>query len=559
MHALIEMNAVARLWSRDISLWPVEVGLERSARANLSWLDLPDHLPGRMEQVSLAVRNLDREAIEDVVFIAMGGANLAAEALVQTEELRIGKRFMVLDTIHPEAIRRVEKTIDPRRTHFVVASKSGTDIAGHALFLHFFERLKAAGISMPGRQFIAATQEHSYLARLAQQYQFCEIFLESPGIIDRFSGLIHFGHLLAGPFGRDPKEVSLPAWAMRDACRTNVPPEQNPALQLAAFLGAGAAEGCNRLLLLSSQRCSSFLGKISHLLAGSTGKNGTGIVPVPENAHLAIELSKQKCMAAIIKFKDDQDSYLAETLQRFKELQTPLVVSEVDGVLGLGSELFKWEVATTLTSALLGVDPFHESDCQENKERTSQFLELLAARQPVPRSAVRLEEAGIELFAEGVTRQHVSTLNLSEALRTFFEQRVEQGYLLICSFLDPSTSNLEALQRIREHIVTRLGIPVLLASGPRYLHLAGEMLKNGLPVGQILMLTGETPEDIAVPGADYKFGQLLEALAIGEFDALARKKKLVLRLHFRGAAESGLAELGRIAGRALRNVRPAAS
>jgi transaldolase / glucose-6-phosphate isomerase len=553
------MNAVARLWSRDISLWPVEAGLERSAEANLIWLDLPDHMPGRMEQISRAARTLDQEGIEDIVFIAMGGADLAANTLVQTEELRIGKRFMVLDTIHPEAIRRVEETIDLRQTLFVVASKSGTDIAGHALFLHFYQRLKAAGVSRPGRQFIAATQDHSYLARLAQQYQFREIFLESPGIIDRFSGLIHFGDLLAGPFGRDPKGVSLPARAIRDACRPDVPPQQNPALQLAAFLGAGAAEGRNRLLLLSSPRCSSFLGKISHLLAGSTGKKGTGIVPVPGDAHLAMELSKQKCMAAIIKFKGDEDSYLADALQRFTESQTPLVVSEVDGPVDFGPELFNWEVATALTSALLEVDPFHESDYQDNKERTSKLLELLAARQPVQCAAVRISESGIELFAEGVTRQHVSTLNLSEALRTFFEQRVEQGYLMICSFLDPSTSNLKALQSICEQIATRLGIPVLLASGPRYLHLAGEMLKNGLSIGQILMLTGETPEDIAVPGADYKFGQLLEALALGEFDALVGKKKLVLRLHLREAVESGLAELGRIAGRALRNVRIAAT
>ncbi|GAC1683265.1 MAG: hypothetical protein PVS2B2_22370 [Candidatus Acidiferrum sp.] len=119
-----------------------------------------------------------------------------------------------------------------------------------------------------------------------------------------------------------------------------------------------------------------------------------------------------------------------------------------------------------------------------------------------------------------------SLWNLSEVLRTFFEQRWEQSYLLICSFFDCNTSNLGALQPLPERITTRLRIPALLIYGPRYLALAGETLKNGLPASHVLMLTGETAEVIVIPGAEYNFGQSLEALA----------------------------ELDRVTGRALRNL-----
>jgi hypothetical protein len=161
----------------------------------------------------------------------------------------------------------------------------------------------------------------------------------------------------------------------------------------------------------------------------------------------------------------------------------------------------------------------------------------------------------MELYAEGETRHQVSTLSVSDAFRTFFDLRAADGYLAIITFLSSHPFVDAALGRLREQLASRLGIPVLLSSGPRYLHYFEQVYKGGPPKGLFLILTSEPAEDIVIPGAGYTFGQLQLALAMGDFESFESRQKLVVRIHLTQGLEQSLAELEQVIQQALVNTR----
>jgi transaldolase/glucose-6-phosphate isomerase len=201
------------------------------------------------------------------------------------------------------------------------------------------------------------------------------------------------------------------------------------------------------------------------------------------------------------------------------------------------------EIATALACSLLEVNPFDEPDVHEGRERVSALLDEYVAKRMWPARTARVREKGIELYAEGEMRQHISTLNLSEALRTFVEAMPTGGYLAIITFASSSVETEAALGRIREYLASNHGIPVLLSTGPRYLRYFEQVYKGGPDKGLFLMLTSESTGDVAIPGAGYTFGELQMALALADFESMEARRKLAMRLHFSQGLEQGLAEL----------------
>jgi transaldolase/glucose-6-phosphate isomerase len=244
--------------------------------------------------------------------------------------------------------------------------------------------------------------------------------------------------------------------------------------------------------------------------------------------------------------RGDDDEALKEAAQDLQRANVPTVLIELSGPEELGAILFKWELATALACALLDVNPFTEPDVADSRQKTEALLENLVTGRGLPSKTVRVQEAGLELYAEGTTRQEVSTFSLADALRTFFALKHPDGYLAILAFVGHNSAQQTTLRFLREQLASKLGIPVLLSFGPRYLHYFGQVYKGGPSKGLFLMLTGEPDQDIAIPGAGYSFRQLHLSLALGDFESLASRKKLAVRLHLTQGIEQGLAQLGRV-------------
>ncbi len=286
-------------------------------------------------------------------------------------------------------------------------------------------------------------------------------------------------------------------------------------------------------------------------MAASTGKKGRGIVPIFGRPARGLETLRQGCFVAILKVAGEEQPEFGSAYDELREAGVPMVTIELNGPDQLAVEPFKWEIATALTCSQLGVDPFHDPDVRESRTRTVQTLEQIAAKRQFPAPAVRVREGEIELYAEGQTRQQISTLNMAEALRTFFGLRHPQGYIALLPFVSFGEAQKVVFRRIRERLESTLGLPVLLTPGPRYLHAIGQAYMGGPAKGIFLLLTAAPAKDLAIPGADYSFGQLQLALALGDFESLGRQRRPVIRLHLTGGAESGLAQLETILNNAL--------
>lgn len=555
---LYDNNGLARLWAKDASLWPAEEFQTESLKSNLRWLDLPGQLEPLMARVVARAAMIEPSGFEDVVFVTMGDSNLAAKSILRLPDAKLGKRTLLLDNIDPDSVRALDEMLCLDKTIFIFANKSGKHIETQSLLLYFLERLRMLGIHSPAHHFVTLTEENSYLGELAGEYKFQDSFLDPPGIHGRYSSLIHFNFFLATLCRLEPSDLLARTQAMRDACGPSAPQKTNPAVSLGAFLAAAEIEGLDRLVFFSTDSLKPVARRIGYLVGASTGKKGHGIIPIFGSSSHGRAMLKQGCFAAILKMAGEEEPELDRRHDELREAGVPIVTIELNGPEELAAELFKWEIATALACSQLGVDPFHDPDIRESRTRTVQILEQYATKRLSPASTVRVREGEVELYAEGETRQQISTLNMSEALRTFFGLRHREGYIALLPFLSYGEAQKIVFRRIRERLESTLGLPVLVTPGPRYIHAIGQLYMGGPAKGLFLLLTAAPEKDLAIPGADYSFGQLQLALALGEFDSLGRRRRPVIRLHLTGGAELGLAKLETILNNALGKRRIAA-
>ena len=347
----VATELVERIWARDPTVW---TGTDEAQW--LGWLDEPQRMLEQLDEV-LAFANdvVSPGAIDDVVVLGMGGSSLAPEVM----RLTFGAdRFHVLDTTHPKAIRALESKIDPERTLFLSASKSGTTLETRSHTAYFLER---------GGQFAAITDPGSDLERFAHEKGFLHVFHGEPTIGGRYSALSPFGIVPAVLMGIDATRLLERAVEMQEACRYG---EGNPGLDLGLRLGSATSVGL-------TSNTASFGLWMEQLIAESTGKQGKGILPAP-------------------------DDPLAE-LHEEVALPSPYE---------LGQEFFRWEFAVAVAGSNIGINPFDQPDVQAAKDKTNAVLEA----------------GDVELEPEG---------SLDELLA----QARDDDYVCIQAFVDPARSD----------------------------------------------------------------------------------------------------------------------
>jgi hypothetical protein len=542
LHKLKQENSIPKLWAKESDLWPDPLHERNVVRNNLRWLDLPDQLPPLIRRVVERAGQIEPAGLEDVVFITFGEANLAARSALRFPGTGLGKRTFLLDNIDPAAVRALEKEIQLPKALFIFASKTGKNIETHSLLLYFLGRLKALGISSPAQQIVSLTEESSYLGELSKEYDFIDAFHDPPGVLGRFSSLIHFSFFLAAVCRLNVEELMTRTLTMREACQEPAP-ERNPAASLAAFLAAARNAGLDRMVIFSPSILQPVALRLGSLVGASMCRGGSGVVPVYGRVAHELEMFRHNSFAVSISLKGKEVQELESKASALRGLGVPEVRIELNGPEDLPAELFKWEIGTALACLQLEVNPFYDPDLRESRTRSAQALEEIVAKRGSAMQTVRVRDREIELYAEGGTRQQISTISLQEAFRTFFKLRVQDGYIAVLPFLPFSDSQKKALYRIKAILERVFRLPVLLTPGPRYLQTLGQIYLGGPAKGLFLILSSSASVDLAIPGADFTFGQLQLALALGEFDSLGRRRRPVIRLHFSNGADSGLSQL----------------
>ena len=176
----------------------------------------------------------------------MGGSSLAPEVLRRTFGV---ESFHVLDTTHPAAIRRLERSLDLERTLFLVSSKSGSTLETRSHLEYFWERTGGRGA-----QFAAITDPGSELEQLARERGFRATFAGEPTIGGRYSALSPFGIVPAALMGIDVD--ALPRARRGDGARPAACEDGNPGLELGLQLGEGWREGRDKVCIDETRRAS---------------------------------------------------------------------------------------------------------------------------------------------------------------------------------------------------------------------------------------------------------------------------------------------------------------
>jgi transaldolase/glucose-6-phosphate isomerase len=238
-------------------------------------------------------------------------------------------------------------------------------------------------------------------------------------------------------------------------------------------------------------------------------------------------------------------------MSRFRVSGVPFVHVQIVEPLDLLPVTFGWEVATVMACARLGFDPFDKSEARLPRAIAMEYLNKYSPASDTLSRRPRLDDRGLQLYAEGKTRREISTLNLEESLGSFFQLLQPESFLAVLVFLPQTPSVLAAFQAIRKKLAEKLLLPVLVAYGPHSLHHYSHLHRKGLPHGQFLVITAEPTIDLAIPGASYTFGQLYRALALGEFEGLVQSDRFVVRVHLTGDIPVALENLGHVVSQAL--------
>jgi transaldolase/glucose-6-phosphate isomerase len=542
-----------RLLDRDTSLWTTDPAVAETIAERLGWLDAPRSFTERIAGLEGFGEKVRDAGFRHAVLAGMGGSSLAPWVLASA----FGSdpdwlSLRVLDSTDPAAVAAATDDLDPLAMLFITSTKSGTTAETLAFHADAWERihaeLEASGRHRedPGDWMALITDPGHSLTSIPHHDQIPSVFLNPPDVGGRYSALTYVGLVPASVIGLDLDALLASASEMLAQCR-EPDPRFNPGVLLGLALGSLARLGRDKLTLVIDPAVEAFGAWAEQLVAESTGKNGTGIVPVdleplgrpgaygPDRVFLRLSLVDAEPPSAA-------DGTSADALlDQLADAGHPVIRLTIQDPIDLAAEFVRWEVATAIAGAVLEIDPFDQPNVEEAKEATRRILaghdEDVAAQGPVAR------DGGLALYGDATLREGASTGTVVGELRRHLARLRPDAYLAIGAFIAPTAERDAAVATLRAMLRDATTRATTAGYGPRYLHSTGQLHKGGPPSGWFLQLTADHPVDRPIPGQHHTFGQLIDAQAAGDFEALEAHGLPIMRIHLGADPDAGLASL----------------
>lgn len=496
-------NVPTRLHAHDYTLWgddPAEIA------DRLAWLTLPTDVLPRLEELRDFAESVRSAGYRNIVLLGMGGSSLGPEVIRQVLAPPLkGSGFpqmLTLDSTVPAWVASTASAIDIEHTLFVLSSKSGTTTEPLAFYAYFRDLVNSKlGAEGAGDNFIAVTDPGTPLAEMAKIERFRHAFINDPNIGGRYSVLSNFGLAPAALAGVDLEQLLRPALRMQQGCLLAETSVNNPGAWLGTAIGTLAQQGRDKLTLIASENMAPFGLWVEQLLAESTGKNGTGVIPVAGEPLDGV--ATQACYGddrffIQLRLASDDNGETDESVLRLRRDGHPVAVLELSNVYDLSAEFYRWEYATAIAGHIMGIQPFDQPDVQGAKDSTVAVL-------------ARYQEEG---------RLSRPASDDPSRLGRLLADRQEGDYLAVMSYLPNSTDVDDAVQDLRRKVMSRYRIATTHGYGPRFLHSTGQLHKGGPDSGIFLQLTQRHSEDVAIPGWPFSFGALADAQGLGDLQAL---------------------------------------
>jgi transaldolase / glucose-6-phosphate isomerase len=482
-------DLAARIWAKDAKVWGPG---DDDPADRLGWLTLPGDFTPLVPEVRAFAASA-AQGVEAVVLLGMGGSSLAPEVFARTLPAERGSPSLVVaDSTHPAQIRAVRDELDLDRTLFVVSSKSGGTIETMSLYRYF------RALVPDGRRYVAITDPGTSLERLAAEEGFLRTFLNPPDIGGRYSALSYFGLVPAALAGVELEGLLASALDMQERCGADRPAGEDPGLVLGGAIGGLAKEGRDKLTFLISEEIESFGDWVEQLLAESTGKHGTGIVPIVREPER--DASAYGDDRAFVHLKVEGDGGRDELVRSLSSSGHPVITSTIAEPNEIGGEMYLWEFATAVAGSVLGINAFDQPDVESAKKASRELLE----------SGADLEWSD------------------DDPARLFDGARAPE-LAVVCAFAPRSPAAAAVLKEARLKLVTDHGVATMAGFGPRYLHSTGQLHKGGPPNVRALVVLDPPDGDEPIPGTPHGFARLVAAQAAGDASALETAGRQVAR------------------------------
>jgi hypothetical protein len=411
---------------------------------------------------------------------------------------------------------------------YLLASKSGTTIEPNALAAHFRRLLQEAHVPW-GNHFVAITDAGTALAERARVDSFREVFINPSDIGGRYSALSFFGLVPAALMGQNI--TGLVGWgvAMLAAAQPGFGEIiANPAVGLGLAMGAAARGGRDKLTLIVQPALEPFGLWVEQLVGESTGKAGTGIVPIAgETLAEAPAYGTDRLFVRVRSHGSYAEEMWDSEMRDLRAAGAPVAVVDLPEPSALGAEFVRWEIATAVAGALLGVNPFDEPNVTQAKEATRTLLDYYKSGGELPVAPADAAIDGVTLTLSGAARQQLGGPR-PEALLTLLR---EGDYVALLAYLGPDRETAETLRAFRMAVRDRAHAATMFGYGPRYLHSTGQLHKGGPNTGVFVLITATPQADLAIPGEGFSFGTLEMAQALGDFASLDATGRRALHVH----------------------------
>lgn len=530
---LLNEGLVSRIWDRDLAAWgAVEGSAEaRSISTRLGWLVTATTMAPDLDRIKALGAAARSEGVEAVFLLGMGGSSLCAEVLRAVLGVSAGfPELHVLDTTDELTITTAAARLTPERTWFLVASKSGGTVEVASMERFFWCQLSRALGEQAGRQFIAITDPDTALASLAASRGYREVFINPADIGGRFSALSLFGLVPTALIGGSADHLLSTSATMAEGCRQEN--ARNPGLELGAFIAAAALGGRDKLTVILPPSLATLGLWIEQLIAESTGKHRKGALPVVDEAlGRPDEYGNDRAFVAIGTDKDDVDHERVGALEKAGHPVLRLS-TRLDG---LGAEFFRWEFATAVAGAALGINPFDEPNVSEAKEKTKGLLAAFSTSGQLPEPDPAASSSELDVYS---SRYRGSTP--AAVVRAAIASLTPPDYVAFLSYLPSHGDLTTAIGEVRAGIRARRKVASTFGVGPRYLHSTGQYHKGGPNTVLAFVITGDDETETPIPEADYSFSVLKRAQALGDTETLEAHERRTVRIHVKDAARAAV-------------------
>jgi transaldolase/glucose-6-phosphate isomerase len=534
LNEMAENRIIHRIWAHDHTVWKPE---PTEITNRLGWLHTAQVMLENVHRLEALAEEVRAAGYTHALLLGMGGSSLAAEVFRSTFGVKQGYLDLaVLDSTDPGAVLAHAERLDLDRTLFIVATKSGTTVETLSFFKFFYNRVAdALSADRAGEHFVAITDPGTPLTNLAERYSFRTTFLNDPNIGGRYSALSYFGLVPAALVGVDMPRLLDRALARASGCESCVAAGDNSGAWLGSILGELAKAGRDKVTFAISPAIASFGDWVEQLIAESTGKEGTGILPVVGEPLGLPEVYGDDRLFVHLRLSGDdtrdaaQRPELVEGLDALETAGHPVVRLNLHDRYDLGGQFFLWEMATAVAGHLLGINPFNQPNVEAAK--------VLARRMRA------------EYTERGALPTRESAPLTAEALREFLAQAQAGSYIALQAYVQPTAETDTALAALRRRLRDQFQLATTVGYGPRFLHSTGQLHKGDGGNGLFIQFTADAPRDAPIPDeagapdSSISFGVLKLAQALGDYQALTDVGRRVIRFHLGEEVAGGLNDL----------------